>query len=40
MNPPQPSNSIFGTLQSSVGETAATAEKQLGSNPAVLSLFA
>lgn len=40
LNPPQPITSVFGALSNSVGETAKTAETQLGSNPAVLSLFA
>ena len=40
LNPPQPVNSVFGALVGSVGQTAAGVEKQLGSNPAVLSLFA
>jgi hypothetical protein len=40
LNPPQPVTSVFGALQNSVGETASTAETQLGSNPAILSLFA
>ena len=40
LTPPQPVNSVFGALVGSVGQTAAGVEKQLGSNPAVLSLFA
>jgi hypothetical protein len=40
LNPPQPTSSVFGALQNSIGETASTAETQLGSNPAILSLFA
>jgi hypothetical protein len=40
LNPPQPVTSVFGALVGSVGQTAAGVEKQLGSNPAVLSLFA
>jgi hypothetical protein len=40
LNPPQPINSVFGALVNSVGESASTAETQLGQNPAILSLFA
>ncbi|HEX4195750.1 MAG TPA: hypothetical protein VHY80_21750 [Stellaceae bacterium] len=40
MNPPQPTTSVFGALVNSIGETASTAESQLGNNPAILSLFA
>lgn len=40
LNPPQPVNSVFGALVNSVGQTASNAETQLGSNPAILSLFA
>ena len=40
LNPPQPVTSVFGALVSSVGQTAAGVEQQLGSNPAILSLFA
>jgi hypothetical protein len=40
LNPPQRVTSVFGALVGSVGQTAAGVEKQLGSNPAVLSLFA
>jgi hypothetical protein len=39
-NPPQPITSVFGALVGSVGQTAAGVEQQLGSNPAILSLFA
>jgi hypothetical protein len=31
---------VFGALVGSVGQTAAGVEQQLGSNPAILSLFA
>ncbi|HEX3973829.1 MAG TPA: hypothetical protein VHX19_21020 [Stellaceae bacterium] len=40
MNPPQPTTSVFGALVNAIGETASTAESQLGNNPAILSLFA
>lgn len=40
LNPPQPVTSVFGALSNSVGESAKTAETQLGQTPAVLSLFA
>ena len=39
LNPPQPVKSVFGALVGSVGQTAAGVEQQLGSNPAILSLF-
>ncbi|HWE75319.1 MAG TPA: hypothetical protein VG328_19320 [Stellaceae bacterium] len=40
LNPPQPTTSVFGALENSIGESASTAETQLGNNPAILSLFA
>jgi hypothetical protein len=40
LKPPQPVTSVFGALVGSVGQTAAGVEQQLGSNPAILSLFA
>jgi hypothetical protein len=40
LKPPQPVTSVFGALVGSVGQTAAGVERQLGSNPAILSLFA
>ena len=40
LNPPQPTNSVFGALTNAIGQTAAGAEKQLGQMPAVMSLFA
>jgi hypothetical protein len=40
LNPPQPVNSVFGALANAVGESASTAETQLGQNPAIMSLFA
>lgn len=40
LNPPQPVTSVFGALSNSVGESATTAETQLGQTPAILSLFA
>jgi hypothetical protein len=40
LNPPQPVNSVFGALSNAIGESASTAETQLGQNPAILSLFA
>jgi len=40
LNPPKPINSVFGAIINSVGESASTAETQLGQNPAILSLFA
>jgi hypothetical protein len=40
LNPPSPVTSVFGALANSVGETAKTAETQLGQTPAILSLFA
>jgi hypothetical protein len=39
LKPPQPVTSVFGALVGSVGQTAAGVEQQLGSNPAILSLF-
>jgi hypothetical protein len=40
LNPPQPVNSVFGALVNSIGESASTAETQLGQTPAIMSLFA
>jgi hypothetical protein len=40
LHPPSPVTSVFGALSNSVGETASTAETQLGQTPAILSLFA
>lgn len=40
LNPPQPINSVFGALSNAIGESASTAETQLGNNPAIMSLFA
>jgi hypothetical protein len=40
LNPPTQTTSVFGALSNSVGETAKTAETQLGQTPAILSLFA
>ncbi|HEY3917802.1 MAG TPA: hypothetical protein VGL83_08405 [Stellaceae bacterium] len=40
INPPQPPTSVFAALQNAVGETASTAETQLGQIPAILSLLA
>lgn len=40
LHPPQPVTSVFGALSNAVGESAKTAETQLGQTPAVLSLFA
>ncbi|HLI21452.1 MAG TPA: hypothetical protein VKV32_10070 [Stellaceae bacterium] len=40
LNPPTQVTSVFGALSNAVGETAKTAETQLGQTPAVLSLFA
>ena len=40
LNPPTQITSVFGALSNAVGETAKTAETQLGQTPAVLSLFA
>jgi hypothetical protein len=40
LNPPSPISSVFGALSNSIGQTASNAEKQLGNNPAILSLFA
>ncbi len=40
LNPRQPVNSVFGALANAVGESASTAETQLGQNPAIMSLFA
>ena len=40
LNPPTKVTSVFGALSNSVGETAKTAETQLGQTPAILSIFA
>ena len=40
LNPPTTQTSVFGVLSGAVGETAKSAETSLGSNPAILSLFA
>jgi hypothetical protein len=40
LNPPKPVNSVYGALSNAIGESAATAETQLGQNPAIMSLFA
>jgi len=40
LNPPTQVTSVFAALSNAVGETAKTAETQLGQTPAVLSLFA
>lgn len=40
LNPPSQVTSVFGALSNAVGESAKTAETQLGQTPAVLSLFA
>lgn len=40
MNPPSTTTSVWGALENSVGETAKTAETQLGQSPAIMSLFA
>jgi hypothetical protein len=40
LNPPQPTTSVFGALSAAIGMTPQNAEKQLGSNPAIMSLFA
>lgn len=39
-NPPSQTSSVFGALENAVGETAKTAETQLGQTPAIMSLFA